>query len=281
MAGRKKKLKIKKRGNLPHGVCIVSVCPVRRRPSDKEEIVTQLLFGECIDILLKKHNNWMHIKCRYDGYEGWIDSKQVARISESEILEYESDRNYSLELSQTISNPIEAFPILLGSSLPKFDGLHCYLHDYKYLYNGTVISPSKIPYISPGLVTRLAKKYIHAPYLWGGRSVFGIDCSGFTQMVFKLLGIKLPRDASQQINEGILVDFLEMTQVGDLAFFENEDKRITHVGIILEGNMIIHASGRVRIDKLDHQGIYNVNTKKYTHKLRVIKRLIEFSTEEE
>lgn len=275
MTGRKKKKKLIKRASLPYAVCVVSCCPVRKRPSDKEEIVTQLLFGECVEVLLKKHSSWMQIRCLWDDYVGWIDTKQIVQVSEEEMLKYDESPVYSLDLVQSISTDKITLPILFGSRLPNFDGLHCKIHDEKCIYNGTVICPDKLDSINAELVERIARKFIHAPYLWGGRSVFGIDCSGFTQLVFKLLGYRILRDASQQVNEGEVIDFLETARVGDLAFFENEDKKIIHVGIILPDNKIIHASGQVRIDRLDHEGIYNKNIKKYTHKFRVAKRILK------
>jgi cell wall-associated NlpC family hydrolase len=123
-------------------------------------------------------------------------------------------------------------------------------------------------------IINIATKYINAPYLWGGRTPFGIDCSGFVQMVFRFLGIKLYRDAYQQAEQGRMVEFINQTQTGDLAFFDNKHKRIIHVGIILPDRKIIHASGQVRIDTMDHYGIFNADTNSYSHKLRVIRRLI-------
>lgn len=275
MAGRKKKKKVKKRASLPYAVCVVSCSPVRRRPTDKEEIVTQLLFGECVEVLLKKHNSWMQVRCLWDDYIGWIDTKQVVQVSEEEMNMYDQDPVYSLDLVQSITSFDHAFPILLGSRLPNFDGLHSSIHDEQFVFNGTVICPNKLDSINSELVERVARKFIHAPYLWGGRSVFGIDCSGFTQLVYKLLGSRIPRDASQQVEEGEVIDFLESAQTGDLAFFENDENKITHVGIILDDLQIIHASGQVRIDQLDHQGIYNKSLKKYTHKFRVAKRILK------
>lgn len=258
---------------LPFGICSVSVSAIRRRPSDKEEIVSQLLFGECVEILERKLN-WLKIRCSYDDYIGWIDRKQIINISEDEYKQWSNTETYSLELVHSINNNRNIVPILLGSSLPEFDGLHFKMPNSKYIFNGKVTSNNIQSIEKIDMVKRIAKMYLHAPYLWGGRSVFGIDCSGFTQMVFKLISIKLPRDAYQQVGHGDLIDFVPQIQVGDLVFFHNKDNRVHHVGIALGNDSIIHASGKVRIDKLDHHGIYNVEIKKYTHKLKVIKRLL-------
>ena len=115
--------------------------------------------------------------------------------------------------------------------------------------------------------------FLNTPYLWGGKTPFGIDCSGFTQLVYKLCGHTLLRDAKDQATQGEVLSFIEESEPGDLAFFDNEEGVITHVGIIMQDYFIIHASGKVRIDVLDHSGIYNTDTKKHTHKLRVIKRI--------
>ena len=124
-------------------------------------------------------------------------------------------------------------------------------------------------------IIEVANSYLSTPYLWGGKSPFGIDCSGFTQIVYKINGIPIPRDASEQVNLGDSRNFIDEAQAGDLAFFDNEEGHVIHVGIVLEGRKIIHASGEVRIDKLDHQGIFNIDKKIYTHKLRVIQNIIK------
>ncbi|TAL61496.1 MAG: NlpC/P60 family protein [Bacteroidetes bacterium] len=197
-------------------------------------------------------------------------------------------------------------PIVLGSSLPKFKDKSFFLGKLKYSFEGEAIFPfaKHKKKSSFGGVEEVSRWYLNTPYLWGGRSPFGIDCSGFTQMVYKLNGIKLQRDACQQAEQGKALSFLEEAKAGDLAFFDNEDGKIVHVGIITTSQPspkekesyaqsspplgepkvgiqarreglnfnIIHASGKVRIDKLDHQGIYNEEMKKYTHRLRVAKK---------
>jgi cell wall-associated NlpC family hydrolase len=117
--------------------------------------------------------------------------------------------------------------------------------------------------------------FLNSAYLWGGRSIFGVDCSGFCQTVFRFIGIPLLRDAYQQASQGEAIGFLEETKLGDLAFFDNEEGRITHVGMLLDQDTIIHASGRVRMDTIDHLGIVNVDTGLHTHKLRIIKRMLK------
>jgi len=163
-------------------------------------------------------------------------------------------------------------PITIGCSLPYFDGLTCNLEGFEYHFDGQTnsVKHGKLPQF----VSEIASLYLNAPYLWGGRSPLGIDCSGFTQVVFKAAGVRLPRDAYQQAEVGQTLGFVEEASEGDLAFFDNAEGKIIHVGIVLKDRFIIHASGKVRIDKLDHQGIFNRETGKYSHTLRVIKRIV-------
>lgn len=276
MAGRKKSIHVQRR-QLPFGICSVACAPIRLKPSDTSEMISQLLFGECVQVH-RKYKSWVFIRCTLDGYEGWVDLKQIIRISNEEHLALSSDYACSIEVMQVIYNTENAFPVLLGSSLPHFDGLHVRMPDSKFVCNGLVLDPTSVE-ITPERIERLTKLFLHAPYLWGGRSVFGIDCSGFTQVVFKMLGLAIPRDASQQVHEGTIIDFVANAQVGDLAYFENEQQKVIHVGIVLDDHKIIHASGKVRIDTLDHHGIFNSETKRYTHKLKIIKRILpEFLT---
>ena len=111
-------------------------------------------------------------------------------------------------------------------------------------------------------------------YLWGGRNALGIDCSGFTQMMYRIFGIQLPRDASEQVKIGETVDFLTEAQTGDLAFFENKDHKIIHVGMLMDNESIMHASGRVKINRIDATGIVSEEDGQHTHQLRIIKRII-------
>lgn len=251
------------------GICNLAIIPLRFEPSDKSEIVSQVLFGEHFEIL-EKFNQWSRIKMQYDDYEGWVDSKQYQLISEANYKQLSQDAIIlNADLIEYITGPNNLLlPIPLAASLSFLN--YSDINTASFDFEGTKISGVK----SKSSIINSAFMYLNAPYLWGGKTPFGIDCSGFTQMVYKLNGYKLLRDASQQAKQGEALSFIEESEPGDLAFFDNEEGNIIHVGIIMENNYIIHASGKVRIDRLDHLGIYNGDLNKHTHKLRVIKKII-------
>lgn len=251
------------------GICNLAIIPLRFEPSDKSEIVSQVLFGEHFEIL-EQLKQWSKIKLQYDEYEGWVDSKQYQIISESEYNQLSEDALVlNADLVEYITAPNNLLlPITLGASLSFLN--HSDINTSNYNFEGTKISGTK----SKNCLLNTAFMFLNAPYLWGGKTPFGVDCSGFTQMVYKLNGYKLMRDASQQSKQGEALSFIEESEPGDLAFFDNEEGNIIHVGIIMDDNYIIHASGKVRIDRLDHLGIYNAEANKHTHKLRVIKKII-------
>lgn len=235
------------------GICIVTVAPVRAEGSDKAEIVTQILFGESADIL-EVNKNWTKIKMHYDGYEGWMDTKQIKTVTDEEL----ANRKVTViteDFSSVIMNDGKTL-LSMGSEVEFPAVVSRRSHDIRES------------------VALAAKEFINVPYLWGGKSFFAVDCSGFTQLVYKIHNIKLPRDAYQQAEIGETLSFVEESQPGDLAFFENAEGKIIHVGIMLENQKIIHASGKVRIDTLDSTGIFNKEMNKHTHKLRVIKSLL-------
>jgi hypothetical protein len=251
------------------GICNLAIIPLRFEPSDKSEIVSQVLFGEHFEIL-EQLKQWSKIKLQYDDYEGWVDSKQYQIISESEYNQLSEDAVVlNADLVEYITAPNNLLlPITLGSSLSFLS--HGDINTSNFNFEGTKISGIK----TKDCLLNTAFMYLNAPYLWGGKTPFGVDCSGFTQMVYKLNGYKLMRDASQQSKQGEALSFIEESEPGDLAFFDNDEGNIIHVGIIMEDNYVIHASGKVRIDRLDHLGIYNAEANKHTHKLRVIKKII-------
>ncbi len=256
------------------GVCNLSTVPCRKEPSDKSEMVTQLLFGEHFSIL-EVQGNWCCILLAYDGYECWIDKKQFLPIEQHTFDILDSTEIYHTnELVQIITDKKTGtlFPIVIGSALPNFDNGECIIENQGYDYDGAYIT-GLLPFTKIGIL-ETAMMFLNSPYLWGGKTPFGIDCSGFTQIVYKLNGIKLKRDAYQQAEQGESLSFVEEAEPGDLAFFDNEEGRIVHVGIVMENNKIIHASGKVRIDGFDHQGIYNNDKKDYSHRLRLLKRIV-------
>lgn len=251
------------------GICNLAIIPLRIEPSDRSEIVSQVLFGEHFEIL-ERQKQWAKIKLQFDEYEGWVDSKQFQIISEADYQQLSSDAIIlNSDLIEYITGPNNLLiPIPLGASLSFLS--HNEINTQNYDFEGLKISGQK----PKSNLINTAFMYLNAPYLWGGKTPFGIDCSGFTQMVYKLNGYKLLRDASQQATQGEALSFIEESEPGDLAFFDNEEGNIIHVGIIMDDNYIIHASGKVRIDRLDHLGIYNAEINKHTHKLRVIKKII-------
>ncbi|MFN0016169.1 MAG: NlpC/P60 family protein, partial [Saprospiraceae bacterium] len=246
-------------------------------PSDKSEMVSQLLFGETVEVTDSK-DGWRHVVCAWDGYAGWVDVKQLCVLTPSEYDDYREHASISLSLVEGLMAADHFIPLTLGATLPRYDGLRCELGELSFQFSGPVVTPDRAPRTGEW-VAKIARRYLHAPYLWGGRSPFGIDAPGFTQIVFKIAGIRLLRDANQQVTQGRPVDFMEQCQLGDLAFFDNGKGGIGHVGIILPDCHVIHASGKVRIDKLDHFGIFSAEQNRYTHQLRVVKRLLPDSTE--
>jgi hypothetical protein len=257
-------------------ICHLTLIPVRSEPSERAEMVTQMLFGEMADII-EDQKDWLRVTTEYDGYKGWIDRKQILKLSDETYVEI---KNSTLYLTLDLMYPIRVacdkgtIPLVLGSSLPGLNGDNLLFGKRKYIFDGHA---KPFPDIADRqTLTSYAMLYLNCPYLWGGRSPFGIDCSGLTQMIFKLGGRKLKRDAYQQALEGTIVSFISEAQPGDLAFFDDESENIVHVGMMLGDGRIIHSSGRVRIDTIDHQGIYDNHQKCYTHRLRVIKNLLQF-----
>ena len=251
------------------GICNLAIVPIRAEASDKSEQVSQLLFGEHFKII-ELTAKWAQVELAYDNYIGWIDTKQFQQISKEDyLLLSESPFILNADLIEYITTPNnELMPISLGASLAFLENET--INTTKLSFDGVKICGVK----PKSELIKTAFMYLNAPYLWGGKTPFGIDCSGFTQMVYKLNGYRLFRDASQQATQGIPLSFIEESEPGDLAFFDNEEGNIIHVGIMMENNYIIHASGKVRIDRLDHLGIYNAETNRHTHKLRVIKKII-------
>ena len=250
---------------MQYGICHLSIVPIRILPDDVDEMTSQLLYGEHFKIL-ESRKRWSRIRVAFDGYEGWVSNKQFTFITEDEYhqLEKQEKPQFSADIISHISSSNSLLiPIVLGSSVDSSGIL-------QHTFEGDV-TPNEN---SKSNLINTALLYVNTPYLWGGKTPFGIDCSGFTQMVYKINGYSLKREAEQQSKQGEALSFIEESEPGDLAFFDNNEGIIDHVGIILKDNYIIHAHGHVRIDRLDHTGIFNAREKQYTHKLRVIKKII-------
>lgn len=250
------------------GICCVPVSPMRVEPSHKSEMVSQLIFGEYC-IINEQKNDWIKIKCKYDNYEGWCHFSHINKIEKEK---------YDLELKQLAGewiNKIEMnnqpMMIPFGSYIDSLTNGDGYTKNDKLFYSGKIWNVNN-DIINEETITQIAFQFINTTYLWGGKTVFGIDCSGFTQTVFKVFNIPLMRDAWQQAMQGEVVEGLSAARFGDLLFFDNADGKITHVGILLNNAEIIHASGKVRVDKIDEEGIINTDNLQRTHHLKIIKR---------
>lgn len=259
--------------SIDYGVCRLSVVPVRADSSHRAEQVTQLLFGDHYEVLEKSlDKTWLRIRINFDGYEGWIDFRQHHNVSK-DYFDYLNRAEFKIttDMSSSMLYSKTSLIILIGSIIP-ISSSELFKMEEQFAFNGESKNIGQKREFD--FVKTIAQKYVNAPYQWGGKSPFGIDCSGLVQMVYKISGYKLPRDSSQQATHGRAVHSIHDYKPGDLAFFKNGEGKITHTGILMLEDKIIHASGRVRIDHFNEQGILNIDTKVYTHTLSHIRRIL-------
>jgi len=258
------------------GISKLSIIPVRKDPSHLTEMSTQILFGERFNII-DQIKGWAYIELLFDSAHGWVENSSIKELNPEEYKIFTDNEPVILpgiSVAQNINLPLlSKITLMPGSEIHgitgKMDGFSFIGENYK-LANSIEIKSGT----NRDNIIETAKTYINSPYLWGGKSPCGTDCAGYVQMVYKINGISLPRDVAQQTEKGISLSFVEEAQPGDLAFFDDDRGQIKHVGLLLEKNQIIHASDTVRIDKFDHQGIYREESGQYTHKLRVVKRML-------
>lgn len=249
-------------------VCCVPASPVRAEASHRSEMVSQVLFGEAVQVLEHGADKWVRIRCLYDQYEGWVRLQVFTEIPESTA---QCEAHIAADWDNEINFNGQVMRIPFGCDLRALQNGNAEWGKYSWSFKGNHLDPK---YTKPNEknIRKLTGIFLNTSYLWGGRSSFNIDCSGFAQIVYKCLGIPLLRDASQQAGQGEAIGFLQEVICGDLAFFDNAEGKIIHVGILLNEHEIIHASGKVRIDKIDNQGIINTDTGERSHHLRLIKR---------
>jgi hypothetical protein len=253
---------------MQYSVCCVPVSAIRKEPLHTAEMVSQQLFGECCTAL-ETTGKWTKIRCKYDEYDGWCETSHLVEIDENQFsFKHEI---LTAEYVNIIRYNGSKMFVPYGSSVAIFKKQKAKWQSNICTYKGEV----EYPYtekLSKKKIKKITSNYLNTPYLWGGKSVFGIDCSGFSQAVYKRLNIYLPRDSWQQAEHGIVVPDLTKAQCGDLCFFSNPEGRIIHVGILLNHRKIIHSSGKVRIDEIDEKGIINSDTGRRTHSIKVMKR---------
>ncbi|MCX7863154.1 MAG: C40 family peptidase [Bacteroidales bacterium] len=249
----------------------IACLPLRSEPSEKAEMATQVLFGDVVYVI-EEFGNWVRVHCPFDDYIGWIDSKTLYYIDN--YTESKNNTYYSTDslFSWAINADGQRILIPAGATLLNYSEANNTFNMFGTTYQLT--QPLNLYKATANNVIHLATQFLNCPYLWGGKTAFGIDCSGLVQIVYKIIKVPLLRDAKHQVYQGITINFIEEALPADLLFFHNEHGQIIHVGIYLGNNKIIHASGKVRIDDVDNYGIYRKDCNKYTHTLATIKRIL-------
>lgn len=255
---------------MPYAIVVVPVAPLRAAASHRSEMISQLLWGACVEITATAPDGWIQVKNQFDSYTGWATAAHFETIDET-LFQAPAVYYFPGWINRAMMNdsPVQ---VPFGCVVKSSNNTSAQWGNTRVKFEDKLLSLPGSGEVDSLALKSAAYQFLNTGYLWGGVSVFGVDCSGFTQNVFRLSGISLWRDAYQQATQGQTVDFLQEARLGDLAFFDNEEGRITHVGILLNDHEIIHSSGKVRVDAIDNQGIINSDTGLRTHRLRIIKR---------
>ncbi|MBK8700069.1 MAG: C40 family peptidase [Saprospiraceae bacterium] len=224
--------------------------------------------------LTRKNKQWVKIKTTFDGVEAWVDVRQLAYITEAQFTRFNQKYAVALEVCQVLINNDLSFPVMIASTLPEYDGMVFKTADTKYVYNGQA-NPFNANTFTPEMIEKIARRFVNAPFIQGGRSVFGIDRVALVQLIYKCAGLSLPGTLPEMYKlDCQAIHFVELAQPGDVVYCVNKNDELDHIGIFLSDSNILHVEEKARIDKLDHEGIYNREAKKYTHRLKLIARYI-------
>lgn len=257
---------------MTYAVCHISISSLRSSANNKSEQISQVLFGEVFTVI-DQRGKWVRVLTQTDAMLGWMLKDHLSDITVDEFNDYNANQRFNIELFHPVFTADSSFHIPFGAKLPRFDGLGFVLAGKRYTFSGRTIELSE-QRIEGEWICKIARLFLHAPQLPGGRSSFGMDANAFIQLVFAAAAIKINRSPLDLLQKGKLIDFVEEAKAGDLAFFEKRKGYISHMGIILDNNRVIHVDGVVRIDQLDHFGVFNKETQKYSYKLRIMRRLL-------
>jgi hypothetical protein len=266
--------KLKASERLNFGIAHLSITSVFDGPDLDNNQVGVLLFGECFKILRWKNSDWIYIQSVDLMIEGWVSAVQILILNEKEFNKSSDNFSFCLDILGFVSNSNLHIPVTFGARFPGYDGLSFKLGKEKYYFNGQSARPNEIN--NPrDLLVKLAKKFINTPYHPYSRSVFGLNSARLLQLVFLPFGYTLPDSPEEQINFGKVVDFVNFSKHGDVAFFENEKGKVVHCGLIISVNEVLHIDEFARIDFFDQTGLYRKTRHKYQYKLRIIKDFME------
>lgn len=257
-------------------ISLHSIIPVRVEAREGAEQSTQMLFGELCTIL-EQIPRWNRVKLASDGQEGWVDAKMITLMSKDEHKAYRNSLTkaamVAFPMTYAVSeNNGQTIPLTAGTRLANYNAGRFEVLGVGFRIDPSMVIETPIELNQDNLL-RTVRFFINVPYLWGGKNALGMDCSGFSQVIMSLFGKSLLRNASEQVTQGMSVESLETVQAGDLAFFDHEDGKISHVGIVIDPARVIHCSGRVKVEKLDSKGIFNAEIGAYSHHLVTIRRV--------